>query len=480
MRRVPLFGVGVAGKSLSVTAQRRLNCYYEIRDDSDKANIVIYGTPGLTVNRTLTPTPNGQIRAVHASNNYLYVVAGSYFYKIALDGSTNTVNTSLMVSQSGPCTMVDNGVQLLVVDGANGYIQTNLNSPGGTFTKIVSAGFPNGCYTATFIAGYFIVENPGTGQFFVSASYDGTTWSALSFATAEQSPDNLVAVDSINGLLCLFGTQTIEWWQLSGALDFPFSAIPSATQTWGLAAIQSRAHVDNSIIFLAQNQQGQVQFMEFQGYVPFRISNSDIENIINGFQQTSDAVALSYLIDGHPMYQVTFPSANRSFLYDALTRMWSEVQTGTAVQNRHIASFSVVVNGQTLVTDYNSPIIYNLSPNTYTDNGVLIKRQIQTRHLIDDSNVIGIDEIFIDMESGVGLQTGQGSNPQIMLQISKDGGRTWGIERWANLGLVGEYKRRVHWRRFGSGRDLVYRFTMTDPVKFVVTYGAIKLHQREQ
>jgi len=91
---------------------------------------------------------------------------------------------------------------------------------------------------------------------------------------------------------------------------------------------------------------------------------------------------------------------------------------------------------------------------------------------------VRISLLYLDMETGVGLQTGQGSNPMIMLQSSKDNGRTWSAERWTSLGAVGTYLTRVLWRRFGSARDYVFKIRMSDPVKFVITDGAIKIAER--
>ena len=66
-----------------------------------------------------------------------------------------------------------------------------------------------------------------------------------------------------------------------------------------------------------------------------------------------------------------------------------------------------------------------------------------------------------------------GQNPQIVMQVSKDGGRTWGNERWTSFGMVGQYLGpRATWRRVGSARDFVFRFFVTDPVKFALTYAA--------
>jgi hypothetical protein len=66
-----------------------------------------------------------------------------------------------------------------------------------------------------------------------------------------------------------------------------------------------------------------------------------------------------------------------------------------------------------------------------------------------------------------------GANPQVMLQISKDNGKTWGPERWTSLGKIGAYRDRVEWRRFGKARDWTFKLRLTDPVKPVFTFADV-------
>jgi len=255
--------------------------------------------------------------------------------------------------------------------------------------------------------------------------------------------------------------------------------ILSAANEYGLAAIWSRAHVNESIIFLAQNREGQVQVVQLNGFVPQIISDPDTEHTMNSFATVADAEAMVYGADEHKFYQLTFPTANRTFLYDTASGIWSEAQTGTSVNPvRHSARFSTYFQGDVIVSDYATNQVYTMDPTSYTDNGTPIIREVTTRHILSDFNRIRISALYIDMETGVGLQVGQGSNPQIMLQYSKDNGRTWGAERWVSLGAVGEYGTRVIWRRFGSSPSAVFKIRMSDPVKFVITQGAMKVRQK--
>jgi len=403
----------------------------------------------------------------------LYAVAYNQFQSVNNSGIalfTGSVGTS-----SGNCALATNGTQVLVADGSTGYIYT---PAAATFTAIGS-NFPATARTVTYVAGFFVAEQPGSQNVWASDQGDGSTWNALSFGVASAYSDNVLAVDNLAGNLIVFGEQHIEPWQNAGLSPFPFVPILSAASEYGLAAIWSRAHVNESIIFLAQNREGQKQVVQLKGFLVAPISDPDIEAIINAMGTTADAVGCARGTDQHKFYQLTFPTEMRSFLFDTSTGLWCETQTGTSITPaRHTAQFSTYFQGQVILSDYATNQLYYDDPGSYTDNGVPIIREVTTRHILSQFNRIRVAALYLDMETGVGLQTGQGSNPMIMLQYSTDNGRTWSAERWVTLGEVGKYHTRVWWRRFSSARDIVFKIRMSDPVKFVITEGAMKVRQK--
>ena len=124
--------------------------------------------------------------------------------------------------------------------------------------------------------------------------------------------------------------------------------------------------------------------------------------------------------------------------------------------------------------DYENGKLYKIDPDEYTDDGKAIAREFVSRHQ-SVGDFTHMPELWIEMESGVGLQAGQGTDPQIMMQISRDGGHTWGNELWRSFGRVGQYAFRAVWRRLGRSRDWVFKFRVTDPVKvvFVAAWGRV-------
>jgi Neuraminidase (sialidase) len=106
-------------------------------------------------------------------------------------------------------------------------------------------------------------------------------------------------------------------------------------------------------------------------------------------------------------------------------------------------------------------------------DGRPIVRQHQSPIYWDDLKVLIHRRFELDIETGVGLQSGQGSDPQIMLQYSDDGGHTWSSERWTSIGKVGEYKSRASWRSLGRARERVYRVRISDPVNVTIMGGRV-------
>lgn len=477
MKPISYLGGGLAGKSVQVTAQRKLNIYLEHRPDGDKGvKVVAYGTPGLLLKFVINATLSAPVRGILGTPLALYAVAGGTFYQLKADGTVLYSSASLPASLN-TVSMAYSPTQLVVVDGKGAYLYS-----GGALT-VIGGSFPNGARTITYVSTFFVAEQPGTQTFWVSNSGDGSTWTGLSFASAGTYSDNIVAVDNSLGNLVLFGAAHMEFWQDVGSTPQPFAPIISATNEWGLAALFSRAHINQSIYFLGIVQgAGQVQVCQLNGYNVTVVSTPDVDFTINSFSVTSDAIALTYQQDASGFYQITFPTANRSLLLNTSNGIWSETQTGhtTAYATRHQAQYATVFAGQTLATDPLNSNIYQFSPTTYTDNGVTIERELITRHALEGYNEFSIDEIYLDMELGQGLNLGQGINPMIMLRVSRDSGHTYETEQWAPVGPMGQYGasgNRVAWQRQGSSRIFTLKLRFTEPTKFVIANGALTIRK---
>ena len=172
------------------------------------------------------------------------------------------------------------------------------------------------------------------------------------------------------------------------------------------------------------------------------------------------------------MYVINFPSAGASWLYDGSTSYWSSlVSTG---QTRHIGEFSIDFSSIPRIADFSNGNLYNLSPTGLTENGTNLNRIIVSETVASpDGNRITVNKLRLDIEVGNGLAVGQGSNPVIGLEISRDNGKTYGAQMWQRMGAVGDFKRRVEWTRLGTAYNFVFRLTVSDPVNFVLVSASI-------
>jgi hypothetical protein len=67
------------------------------------------------------------------------------------------------------------------------------------------------------------------------------------------------------------------------------------------------------------------------------------------------------------------------------------------------------------------------------------------------------------VEAGVGLTSGQGSDPVLMVTFSGDGGKTWGDQITVPIGKIGEYFTQASINQLGALRNGVCEVVFTDP-----------------
>ena len=408
-----------------------------------------------------------EVRGIHAMGDYLYSVVDSILYRTDILGNSLKMGGTLLTT-AGIVWMKENGTQLMIVDGTYGYTLT-----GTTLTRITDADFITPSSLA-YQDGYFIVSQANTRYFFLSSSYDGTAWAALDYAAAEAYPDNLSAVVSANRELWLLGKGSYEVWYNSGASDFPFDRISGAAGQIGTIAPNSCCQMQGIVCWLDDKKIVRAS----EGYIPKRISTFQIEYQFDSFPTVSDATGFMYSQEGHVFYVLTFPTEDKTYCYDFNTNMW-HTRTSGNTDIRHRANCHAYFNGFNMVGDFNNGKIYKYDLGKYSDNGTTLRRVRTAQVINNDRKNIFHHSFEVDFEAGVGLAVddsdiGSGSDPQVCLEWSNDGGHTWSNEHWVDMGLIGEYGKRAKWNALGYARDRIYRVTVTDPVKTVMIRGHLE------
>lgn len=391
------------------------------------------------------------------------MVCGESLYEIDSGGATTSLGS--LGGSSGTVSMDENGTQLAICDGSSVYIFTYSTD---TFVTVSDADLPS-AETIKFIDGYFVINKNDSGAFYLSELYDGTSWDALDFATAESSPDNLKRVYNALGQLWLFGDKTIEIWSNVGGSGFPFERISGGKIDTGCAAAHSVIAMDNAIFWLGEDNKGGGMIYRAQGFQPQRISTHAIEYKLQQVNDLSTLVAYTYQQDGHVFYVLTGDSLETTIVWDNATNLWHErAYLNAGVYESHLANCHMYVFGKHLVGNRLDSNIYEMDLDIYDDNGAEIRRQRTFTHIGDEGKRFKVRSLRVDFERGVGLTTGQGSAPVAMLRVSKDGGRSWSNEYTASLGAIGVRRPAVAWNRLGYFEEMTVELTVSDPVKVAI------------
>lgn len=461
MTVIPFIGPSYVYRSLNYDAQRSVNLYPVKSETGDsKAISALVGTPGLEL---FLEFPTLPMRQIYNANGRSFAVSGGIFYEIFSDGTY--LSRGQLLTLNGYVQMADNGTQVCVVDGQNGYIFTISNN---NFQRITSEGW-RGSDTVAYIDGYFLFNDPGTGVYYISAINDGSDIDALDFASAEGSPDNLTGLAAVHREAWLFGINSIEVAFDSGDPDFPFQRIQGAFIQYGCGAVGSIAVNANTVFWLGQDAQGAGVVWMATGYQPQRISTNAVEYAIQQYADLSSCTSYCYQEDGHYFYVLNF--AEGTWVYDVGMNQWHERarwNSETGQYERHVAQCHIYSFGIHLVGDYRNGKLYRTSLDIYDDDGEELRAMRQSPHIADDLEYIYFNKFQLDMQMGVGLDgdaPSQDVTPMIMLQWSDDGGYTYSSEHWVEAGKIGHYNARALWRRLGRSRDRIWRVVFTAACK---------------
>lgn len=465
--KIGLIGSSYNQRSLPFNAQRMINLF-PVFDEQGKEVAALYGTSGFS---SFATAGSGPIRASFTSTKgRMFVVSGVKLYEV--DSSGVATERGTILSATGDITIDENKDQMMICDGDDGYIFTYSTN---AFAQIVDADFPS-AGGVTNNDGYFIVNQNDSGRFYISALNDGTSWNALDFATAESSPDNLLRVLRALGQLWMFGNKTTEIWTNTGDSAFPFQKISGAELTVGILAPLTAKEFSSSVFWLGESADGYGVVYRAKGFSPQRISTESIEYAISKATNKSDIKALIYQEEGHEFYMLTGGGLETSLVYDVATNLWHEraYLTNTGDLEPHIANSITFAFGYHLIGDRRNGNIYKLSQDVYSDNGEAILRRRVYTHISDEGKNLKFSQLQIGFETGVGLQSGQGSNPLVSLQLSTDGARTWSDSYTAPIGAVGKYLTDVTFRRLGIAKQMTFQISVTDPIKIAIIGSYLK------
>ncbi len=411
------------------------------------------------------------VEGVFQQNERAFFVSGLGFYELFAGGVT--VFRGSVASSSTPATIFSNGSggnQLLIVVGGYGYVFDLLNN---TLSYITDPDFPQGYASmCSFLDGYGLVLQRGTGIFQWSDLEDFTAWDALDFAQVSEVSDwtLTLAVDIDRKVVRLIGSQNTSLYYDSGDALQPFIPVPNALVSIGTAAPFGFCLIDDVVLWVSASNNGARVAMEGAGTSGQRISTHAVEAAWAQYDVVSDCRGWAMSYHGHSWAVFTFPTAEATWVYDRTERAWFEWLYWDAVTGTfqpHLVQCHMFAFGQHVGGSRLDGTLYAISGDFYDDDGAPIRRMRRFPHLADEEEwIFAQGKLQFVLQVGVGLSvasTAVGYDPKAMLRISRDGGMTYGNARTTSMGKIGGYTKRVNYWRNGRFRDGVIEFTFNDP-----------------
>jgi hypothetical protein len=470
--KIPLTGGAYQSRSVIAAAQRCLNLYPELlpQEEGEPAPVAHFPTPGL---RLLIYTPELPVRAVRqAANGNIYVVAGKGVYRYI----PATLTAGYFFNHLGditpgkvtPASMMDNGLDLLIVDGSpNGW---SVSLADDTFTPVPNTpgGFVGGD-RVDLVSNFFVLNMPGTQYFYWSGLL------ALTFDTSETgdlaaksgASDLLVTLVVAKKEVILLGERTGEIFYNAAILDpttgfllSQFAGVDGTFIDHGIAAKYSAASNENTVFWLSRDRAGKGIVMKMTGYQAARISTYAIETELTKYSRIDDAIGFVYQLNGHVFYVLTFPAADHTWVYDATTGQWHEWLWIDSNGNEHAHRAMCVYPcfGELLAGDRQYGNLYALDPLVHNDWGFPIKRERSFPHMLAEGRRLFYREFLADMETGTGPSVEPDKN-LISLAWSDDRGRHFGNPVTNSLGGLGDTQVSLQWQRLGMARDRVFKLS---------------------
>lgn len=459
------------------------------------------GAPGFSPSMTAWPQPYsgpflpvrgfwvlpGRTQALAVISNACYLIT------IASLGSETTppvlsmAQVGVLSSTSNPVHIRDNGTGgfAVIVDGQNYYIYN-------VSTQTITLGQDPawlGSNTVAFIDGWWIFQQPGTPKFYTNSQPYSTSFNATLFNLKDAFSDNLMAVAENKEELWLPGETTTEIWYNAGGQYFPFSRLVGTVIQAGCKAVHSIARLttegQDGLIWFGRSERGENVVVRTQGFIALTVTTPAVSDEISTYTTTADAVGYTYQRDTHEFYVLTFPTADRTWVYDpsqppelAWHRRLS-YDPYAAQFHRHRSNCQMNFSGVEIVGDYQNGAIYQLTRAVQNDAGWPLYGRRRSP-IIWDKETRGrvfMSSLQVDFSPGQGAAAGLGANPTANLTISRDAGASLGSAYAppptntfsAPMGAIGQTLTRTIWRKLGWSRGAVAQLDVIAPVNRDIT-----------
>lgn len=294
------------------------------------------------------------------------------------------------------------------------------------------------------------------------------------------SSDKCIALTSVGPLLTMYGPSSIEFWQKGNAESYQSWQRTSYTinKEQGLEAPYSLATVNHSQFCIGTGKANAKCVLMINDTNVQKISPLWLDRILSD-SDVKSVKGWTYSKNNHSFY--LFSIKNECYAYDVTTGQWhirSSRNFYTGKQKNYMPLYAVWWNNKIITGSSESGHLYELDEKYYYEdfdntNRLPLLRMRQTPVITADYKPFILQELTA--ECNTGAKEDYGTSAKALLQISRDGGYTYGNVIEGNCGRKGQYFVRLRWLNLGMNRQCVIRISYSEPTDFVISDSSIRV-----
>ena len=443
------------------------NLYLEESPVDPKRPVALFKIPGSLKKTETASNVRGLFQADGHAGGKVLIPHGT---SVATFDPTTDAVSALTGSIAGTdrCDFAVSQTEAAILANSAVYI-----SNGTAIAIATDVDFPTGITSIASI-GQRLLMSAADGKFWYTSVLDFDDITALNFYTAELKPDDLVAIRVFGADILLFGTRSIEWWMQTGNDDDPFAWQNGRAIDVGALCRDSIANLDGVPYFVAHDRT--VRRIR-DGSNAEVISNAGIAKALESVA-ASDVIGGTYSYHNHVFYVLSMPTI--TYVYDVATSEWHRAITNEEDFWRWV--FFVRAGAKNFVAARADVKFAELSK-TYLSDYMADASTMGTEIVARTNCFLPVTEGEVDVVSvrlevshGIGLATGQGSDPVALMRMSKPGDpNNFFASRSRSLGVQGKINQKTIWWRCGRATPpgATIEFSISDPIDLVISGAAV-------
>ena len=382
-------------------------------------------------------TGPGNVRGGINWNDECYRVMGDQLVRVDEDGTVTNLGT---VGGSTAHVTMDYSFDRLAIASNGNLFYWN----GTTLTQVTDTDLGT-VLDVRWVDGYFMTTD-GT-SLVVTELNDPTSVNPLKYGSSEIDPDPVEALLKLRNEVYALNRYTIEVFNNIGGDFFPFQRKEGAQIQKGCVGTHACAVFIETIAFVGSGRNEQPSVYLGTNGTAVKIATKEIDTLLKAYTETELRLVKVETRNENTNQMLYIHLPDRTIVYDHSTSQtvgkpaWHILSSGINSMVEYRARHFVYCYNTWLVGDVTTFNVGSFTSTVGEHWGNVVTWEFGTQILYNESRGAIFQQLELVALTG---RVAQGTIPRISTSYSTDGS-TWSLEKYINVGTIGDRNKRLIW-----------------------------------